>query len=239
MLLMYAIRRTPLGRMCNAVRENTERVQFVGYDPMVVRYIAFCLSSLFAGIAGALAAINFEIVNASYLGVAQSGIVLLAAFIGGTGHFAGPVIGAIVVTYLQVMLSDVTAIWQLYFGLLFMLIVLFAPGGIAGLLVVQRPFLRGRALRRVAPVYGLMLVGGLAMLGGAVMAIEMAYRLLAHAQDGTAMSLFWLSVDAAALLPWLVAGAFAILGLLLFRWSFPKVAAIWHEASGPVRGGDA
>src|SRR6478735_1416864 len=62
-IAMYALTRTPLGRMCNAVRDNPERVQFVGYDPHVVRYLAFCFAGFFAGIAGALAAINFEIAN--------------------------------------------------------------------------------------------------------------------------------------------------------------------------------
>ena len=70
---MYALTRTPLGRMCNAVRDNPERVQFVGYDPHVVRYLAFCFSGFFAGIAGALAAINFEIANSACLGAVQSG----------------------------------------------------------------------------------------------------------------------------------------------------------------------
>ena len=55
----------------------------------MVRFIAFCLSGFFAGVAGGLAAINFEIVNASYVGVQQSGVVLLAAYIGGIGHFSG------------------------------------------------------------------------------------------------------------------------------------------------------
>ena len=72
-IAMYALTRTPLGRMCNAVRDNPERVQFVGYDPHVVRYLAFCFAGFFAGIAGALAAINFEIANSAYLGAVQSG----------------------------------------------------------------------------------------------------------------------------------------------------------------------
>ena len=57
-IAMYALTRTPLGRMCNAVRDNPERVQFVGYDPHVIRFLAFCFAGFFAGIAGALAAIN-------------------------------------------------------------------------------------------------------------------------------------------------------------------------------------
>ena len=97
---MYALTRTPFGRMCNAVRDNPERVQFVGYDPHVIRFLAFCFAGFFAGIAGALTAINFEIANAAYLGAAQSGVVLMATYIGGVGFFIGPIIGAIFVTYL-------------------------------------------------------------------------------------------------------------------------------------------
>ena len=236
MLLMYGIRRTPLGRMCNAVRENRERVQFVGYDPQVVRYAAFCLASLFAGVAGALAAINFEIVNGTYFGAAQSGIVLLAAFIGGTGHFIGPVLGAILVTWLQVMLSDVTEIWQLYFGLLFMAIVMFAPGGLAGLLVSHKPLLRPDALGRIIPAYGAMLVAGLVALTGAVLAIEMGFRLLAHPGE-TVLAPFGLRLDAAQLPPWLAAAALAVAGACLRRRAVRRVAAICGEPAAP--GGEA
>ena len=86
-IAMYALTRTPLGRMCNAVRDNPERVQFVGYDPHVIRYLAFCFAGFFAGIAGALAAINFEIANSAYLGALQSGTVLFSTYIGGIGYF--------------------------------------------------------------------------------------------------------------------------------------------------------
>lgn len=127
MIAMYALTRTPLGRMCNAVRDNPERVQFVGYDPHVVRYIAFCFSGFFAGIAGSLAAINFEIANSAYLGAVQSGTVLFAAYIGGIGFFIGPIVGAIFVTILSLGLSDLTTVWQLYFGLFFIAVVMYAP----------------------------------------------------------------------------------------------------------------
>src|ERR1700689_4475557 len=129
-IAMYALTRTPLGRMCKAVRDNPERVQFVGYDPHVVRYLAFCFAGFFAGIAGGLAAINFEIANSAYLGATQSGMVLFATFIGGTAYFFGPILGAILVTYLQLGLTNLTTVWQLYFGIIFIGIVMFAPGGI-------------------------------------------------------------------------------------------------------------
>ena len=60
---MCAITRTPFGRMSNAVRDNPERAEFVGYNPQRVRFIVFCLSGFFAGIAGGIAAVNFEIVT--------------------------------------------------------------------------------------------------------------------------------------------------------------------------------
>ena len=173
MIAMYALTRTPFGRMCNAVRENPERVEFIGYSPTMVRFIAFCLSGLFAGVAGGLAAINFEIVNASYVGVQQSGVVLLAAYIGGIGHFVGPVLGAILVTYLQIMLSDVTEIWQLYFGLMFIAVVMFAPGGLAGLLMMHAPLLRARVLHRLAGPYLLLLAAALIAAAGVILVIEL------------------------------------------------------------------
>jgi branched-chain amino acid transport system permease protein len=236
MIAMYAITRTPLGRMCNAVRENPERAQFVGYNPQTVRFIAFSLSGFFAGIAGALAAINFEIVNSSYVGLGQSGVVLLAAYIGGVGYFIGPVIGAIIVTYLQVMLSDVTAIWQLYFGLLFIVIVMFAPNGIAGLLAMHQPLWRAGVLHRLVPAYLVGLAPLAVMTLGAILAIEMAHRFAARASDGPDMTFLRIPLDVTRPLPWLVAAAMTIGGLLLFRRTWPYVASAWNEATIAARG---
>ena len=144
---MYAFTRTPLGRMCNAVRENPERAEFVGYSTRMVRFIAFCTSGFFAGVAGGLAAIHYEIVTASMVGAAPSGFVLLMAYIGGIGFFIGPIVGAVLMTALQISLSDYTGAWQLYVGLMFVVVVMYVPGGLAGLLLMHRPLLR-RHLQR-------------------------------------------------------------------------------------------
>jgi branched-chain amino acid transport system permease protein len=191
-IAMYALTRTPWGRMCNAVRDNPERVQFVGYDPHVIRYMAFCFAGFFAGIAGGLSAINFEIANSAYLGAAQSGTALFAAYIGGIGLFIGPIVGAIFVTYLSLVLSDLTSVWQLYFGLIFICVVVFAPGGIAGLLMKHRPVVRGRhaavgaqGLSRGAgsPTVWLLSIG-LVVAGYALARRTWAY--VAHAWDHAA-----------------------------------------------------
>jgi branched-chain amino acid transport system permease protein len=233
MAAMYALRRTPFGRMCNAVRENPERAQFVGYNPQAVRFIAFALAGMFAGVAGALAAINFELVNSSAVGAGQSGIVLLAAYIGGIGAFLGPVIGAILVTWLEVMLSDVTEVWQLYFGLLFIGVVMFAPNGIAGLVTMHAPLLRARVygpLRRLAFSYLIALMPALATLAGLIALIEMTYHRSVKASDGATISLFRLTLDTTSVLPWLAAIVLLAGGFLLFRRTWPVVGAAWHDA---------
>jgi branched-chain amino acid transport system permease protein len=208
---MYGLTRTPFGRICNAVRDNPERARFIGYDTQTVRFIAFSLSGLFAGIAGGLIAINFELMSSMQLGAAQSGSVILMTYIGGVGEFAGPIIGAILITYLQVTLSDVTDAWELYLGLLFVGMVMFAPDGIAGLLARQRPLFYARQLHRLLPFYALALLPGLAAATGLSMMIEMTNQLTVHAPDGPAMTFFFVRFAANAPMPWFVA-SFLLLG---------------------------
>jgi branched-chain amino acid transport system permease protein len=234
MVAMYALTRTPFGRMCNAVRDNPERAQFVGYNPQMVRFIAFSLSGFFAGIAGGLAAINFEIVNASYVGLAPSGTVLIAAYLGGVGYFVGPIIGAVLVTYLQLMLSDLTEIWQLYFGLLFIAIVAFAPGGVASLVMKHAGPWRARVAHRLIPAYALALAPCLVMLAGVSLAIEMTYRLTVKATEPSEMTFFHVPLDAATAAPWLAAVVLAGGGFWLFRLSWPVVDRAWADAMAAV-----
>ena len=215
-LAMYALTHTPFGRMCNAVRENPERVEFVGYSPRMVRLIAFCFAAFFAGIAGGLAAISFEIMNAQQLGAQQSSLVLLMAYIGGVGSFAGPIVGAVIITFLQIMLSDVTSAWQLYFGLMFIAVVMFAPEGVVGWTMLHLRALRGGAAWRLAPAYAAVGPALAASGAGAIMIIELTNRQLAEARsEGSAMRLFGFDLDASTLPPWIVAIALFALGTAL------------------------
>ena len=233
MVLMFAFTRTPLGRMCNAVRENPERAEFIGYSTQMVRFITFCISGFFAGIAGGLAAINFELMNAVNISGAQSGVVLLMAFIGGVGSFVGPILGAVLVVLLQVFLSDLTGAWMLYFGLLFVGMVMFAPGGMAGLIALHIPLLRRRSLHRVLPYYALMAVPVAMGLGGLVTLIETAHhQLVKTAADGPAMKLFGLiAYESNAALPWIVALALIAAGIGLGRIWGPRFAAAFGDAA--------
>ncbi len=101
MALMYAWTQTPLGRIANAVRDNPERVEFIGYNTQRVRFLVVILSAFFAGIAGALSCINFEIVTAENVSAVRSGSVLLAAFIGGMGSLVGAFIASLLIGCIQ------------------------------------------------------------------------------------------------------------------------------------------
>lgn len=238
-IAMYALTRTPLGRMSNAVRDNQERVQFVGYDPHMVRYIAFCFSGLFAGIAGALAAINFEIANSAYLGAVQSGTVLFSTYIGGIGFFIGPIVGAIFVTLLSLGLSDLTPVWQLYFGLIFIAVVTFAPGGITGLLMMHRPLIKAGTLGRVMPSYLLALVPTVAMIVGGMLIIETVVHFCVNPGDDPHIKAFGIPFDAASPVLWGIAAVLAVVGFLVARLTWKRVGRAWDEAAGPARGTEA
>jgi branched-chain amino acid transport system permease protein len=234
-IAMYALTRTPLGRMCNAVRDNPERVQFVGYNPHTVRYLAFCFSGFFAGIAGALAAINFEIANSAYLGAVQSGTVLFATYIGGIGFFIGPIVGAIFVTFLSLSLSDLTPVWQLYFGMIFIAVVLFAPGGITGLFMMHRPLLKAGTLTQVLPSYLVALVPTLAMIAGLTLSIETIVHYTENPSEASHIKAFGVGFDAASPYIWALAAILLIGGFLVARKSWTWVGQAWDGANGAAR----
>lgn len=236
--LMYAFTRTPVGRLCNAVRDNPERAEFVGYASQSVRFIAFSLAGFFAGIAGGLAAINFELMNAVNVSGAQSGVVLLMAYIGGVGHFIGPILGAVLVVLLQVFLSDLTGAWMLYFGLIFILMVMYAPGGLAGLVMLHVPLARRGTLHHVLPQYALMAVPALMGVAGMALLIETAHHQLAKAQsEGTAMALFGIDFHSNNPVPWILALVLIAGGVWLGRLWGPKLAEAFARAGAPAGNG--
>jgi branched-chain amino acid transport system permease protein len=232
-IAMYALTRTPLGRISNAVRDNPERVQFIGYDPHVVRYLAFCFAGFFAGIAGGLTAINFEIANAAYLGAIQSGLVLFSTFIGGVAYFFGPILGAILVTYLQLGLTSVTSVWQLYFGIIFIGIVMLSPGGIAGLLMMHRPLVRAGTLSTVIPSYLVAVVPTVAFACGVILTIESIAR--THAGQGNPINLFGIAFDPASPVTWAIAAVLIVGGFFVARLTWRRIADAWDRAATVAR----
>lgn len=213
---MVYLSRTPLGRLANAVRDNPQRVEYLGYAPYWIRFMQFCIAGTFAGLAGSLFALTYEIANASVLGLHMSANVLIATYLGGITYVLGPVLGALVVTLLEINLSRLTEAWLFYYGLLFITIILFAPRGLAGMLM-DTP----GALRRVGP-------GGLiktlarwlpvaALIGvGTVILVELCYHVANSFDPREPLTLFWITISAQSWAPWALGAIMVLAGLALF-----------------------
>jgi branched-chain amino acid transport system permease protein len=226
---MRALTRTPLGRMANAVRDNPERAQFVGYNPQMVRLLMLALSGFFAGIAGGLSAINYEIVTGETLGANTSALVLLMAFIGGVGQFYGPIIGAVLVTFLQTALSQYTHAWLFYFGLFFLFMVLNAPGGIASLIQLHRDPWRQGLLRWIWPQYALAALPVALTLAGLIGVVELIYRIAGGVEAGeTSWKLFGQAIDATRWQPWALALLLLAAGGAWLEKAWSGVAWQWQ-----------
>jgi branched-chain amino acid transport system permease protein len=239
MAAMYAWSQTPLGRMANAVRDNPERAEFVGYDTQKVRWLTLIISAFFAGIAGALGCINFEIVTAENVSALRSGGVLLAAFIGGVGFFFGPIIGACVFVYFVVALSDHTKAWLLYLGLFFMMMVMFAPGGLASLIMMQLPVIARGRFRELVPHYAKTGAAGLLVLAALVLTVEMTYKISVDSANGTVLRMFGVEFDAAGAAPWALAGLLWLVGGGLFHLAWRGLSRTWGDIQAEIAGAKA
>ena len=133
-LFCWYFTKTAMGKTVLLLRENEERMQFIGYNPAVSRMILFTLTAFFAGLAGSFYALFFKFVGVDAIGIDMTTTALLMTFIGGTKDFFGPVLGAGFYIYFQNYLSNITDRWPLFMGLLFVLMVLFAPRGLSGLI---------------------------------------------------------------------------------------------------------
>jgi branched-chain amino acid transport system permease protein len=226
-LAMFFLTMTPLGRMANASRDNFERVQFVGYDPRMVRFFQFALSGLFAGIGGGLYAITYEIVTFDALAAPLSANALLMAYIGGSASFGGPILGAVLITLLQSGVSLMSNSWLVYVGVLFISMVIFAPSGIMGLVTAHGPIVRAGQLGRLAVPYLRVLVPGMLMVAGFVGLVELTSFLTIGAAQGKSLVLFGNRIDIHATLPWLLAAIGLVGGGFWLRLEARSFRRVW------------
>lgn len=232
---MFAFTGTPLGRMLNAVRDNPERVAFVGYNPQRVRYMGFVIAGFFAGVGGGLGAINFEIVTAAdSVSMLRSGSYLLFTFLGGATFFFGPIIGAVLMVLATVLMSELTKAWMLYLGLVFLFMVMYAPGGIASLIMMNLRLAQYGKLGRIVPAY-LALAGTActALLGAAAM-IEMVYHLQLNAALGDSLRFAGTVLEVRQPSTWLGAGGLLLTGLCLFELVRRQFVRDWGQAQEEI-----
>jgi branched-chain amino acid transport system permease protein len=228
-LAMFFLTQTPLGRMANATRDNFERAQFMGYDPRVVRFLQFALSGFFAGIGGGLYAITYEIVTFDALAAPLSANALLMAYIGGTGVFGGPVVGAVLITLLQSGVSLLSNSWLVYVGVLFIGMVTFAPQGIMGLVMAHRSIVRAGQLGRLAVPYARVIVPAVLTVLGFVGLVELTSFLTIGAAQGKTLVLFGSKIDVHAMLPWAAAAVCLVAGLAWLRLEARSFRRVWEK----------
>ncbi len=226
--LMYILTKTPFGRMCNAVRDNQQRAQFVGYNVRKIRWMAFSLSAMFAGAAGSLHAINYEHIGFESVSLVQSGMVLFMAYIGGIGNFLGPILGAISLTYLDTMLSDITEAWVLYYGIIFVLVIAFAPQGIAGLIIMHEPILRNNPalIKKLIFPYIIFLLSILVLVIGFTSLIELIHSLKSNY---SVLKIYWIKVKNTNFFIWIVSFMLTIFGIIACKKSFYLTKETWNE----------
>ena len=238
LLLLGRFTGTPLGRLTLGLRENGQRLRFLGYNVHRLRLLVFVISTTFAGVAGSLQAISNESANYVLFDVRLSSEVVLNSYIGGVGTLFGPAVGAALMTFFGYAVSDLTRSWLLYQGVLFVLVMLYLPQGLSG----SVPWWKARRARMTLPrlllLLALWLVAVLLLAAGTVFLVEVLQRVFAQdyrslriaGQPWPAVSLLgraWLPGD---LWTWLAPVAAIVAGTLLMRSVVPR----WAD-DAPVR----
>jgi len=231
---MYALTRTPLGRMLNAVRDNPERVEFIGYSMQRVRYLSFIIAGFFAGVAGGMYALNFEIATAEVVGAGRSGAYLLFTFLGGATFFFGPIIGGILMILGFALFSELTQAWQLYLGLIFLFMVMYAPGGIASLIMMNVRVAAYKKLHRLWGWYAALTATALFMLVGAAALVELVYHLQLAATTGSTLHYLGITLDTHQPSSWLGALAVTLIGFAAFEFVRRRFALEWGRIQDEI-----
>lgn len=137
-ILLWRLVNAPFGRVLSAIRQNETRARFVGHHVWLYKWLAFVISALIAGLAGGLFALAQQSAYPNVMSLHQSGFVVMMVLVGGgLVSFWGPVIGAVLFFLARDLLGAYTEAWLLWYGLVFMAIVLFKPEGLAGMFNVR------------------------------------------------------------------------------------------------------
>ena len=151
LLLFYVMRRiveSPLGLICQSIRENPERAAAVGYNMKLYKWIAFTIAGAFSGLAGVLYSLMFGIVPLESISWVTSGDIVFMVLIGGIGNLYGPLVGAAVFKWLSEAVSVVWKRWPMILGFALVLVVLYLRGGVVEAVTRAREFVAMRAARR-------------------------------------------------------------------------------------------
>lgn len=138
-LVLWRLVNAPFGRVLQAIRQNETRARFVGYNVWLIKWLTFVVSAAFAGLAGGLFAMAQESAYPDVMSLHQSGLIVMMVLVGGgLVSFWGPVFGVLLYFIARDVIGGLTETWLLWFGLMFVLMVMLRPEGLAGLFHVLR-----------------------------------------------------------------------------------------------------
>ena len=140
---LWVIVRSPFGQALVGIRESERRMEVLGYNTWLYKYVAFVLAGAFAGLAGNLFVYYNGFVSPAYLSIVFSAMALIMVILGGAGTLLGPALGSAAIVFLENVISAATQRWLLVLGLIYVAVTLFTPSGLVGLF-------RGRAAGRAA-----------------------------------------------------------------------------------------
>ena len=238
---LWAFGRTPLGRLALALRDNEHRVRFLGFNTHLARTLIFAISCLFTGVAGALLAISKESGNYELFGTSNSANVVLQTFIGGAGTFLGPAFGAAVMTFFARVTSDLTRSWLLYQGLIFVLVMLFMPEGLGGIVSLHARRVKSGGWKVLVLPYLIGLVCGALLIAGIVFTVESVHTVLSDAYTAkrnaakgawVPYQLFGRSFEPLSPVTWTIPVALLALGGLLLPLAKRLISRGWLLATG-------
>jgi branched-chain amino acid transport system permease protein len=161
----------------------------------------------------------------------------MMTYIGGVGHFFGPILGAVLVTFMQISLANITHAWLLYFGLLFMGMVLWAPSGLAGIIMLHEPVWKAGLFRKLLPSYTKAALPTVVLLLGVMTLIEINYHLSLSIDPDKPMSVLGIQFDAHSPVPWGIAILLIIIGFVLLRRAAKLIHLSWQEVTYEMKKG--
>ena len=232
-LLLWAYTRTPFGELTLALRDNEQRVRFMGYNAHAAKTVIFAVSAMFSGVAGALQAVSNETANYAIFSSHVSAQVVLYTYVGGATLFFGPVFGAVAFSLFAFLVSDLTRSWLFYQGLIFVLVMLYAPTGIAGVITDHLRQRHSLNWRRLVGPYLTGALGGVLIACGVVFLTEtisilfgLDYANMRRLADGALPDFALFGLDWSPLSPmtWALPAGLLIVGLILIRRAVAKVA---------------
>jgi len=132
--LLWRITKSPFGLALNGIRESPRRMAALGYPVYWLRLIAFVIAAFYAGLGGILAVYTSGIITPTAIQLSRTIWILLMVILGGASYFWGPVVGTIIGVWLDVIISGITGRYNTIIGIIFVIVVLFSPNGILGLI---------------------------------------------------------------------------------------------------------